>query len=53
MSFFFCSSGILEPEVVRARMAGGAVATLDVREGKISMVSDFMDVFSKEYDLLP
>lgn len=35
----------------RAKLISGTLATLDMKEGQIPVVSDFQDVLSKEYDL--
>lgn len=49
---FLYSSRILKPVVARARPIGGTLTTLDTKEGQIRIVSNFQDVFSKEYGLL-
>lgn len=49
---FYCGSRILKPAVARARPIDGTLNTLDGKKGQISIVSDFQDVFFKEYGLL-
>lgn len=49
---FLYGNRILKLIVTRERPTDGALATLDVKEEQITIVFDFQDVFSKEYDLL-
>lgn len=37
--------------MIRARPIGGALTTLDVRERQISVLSNFINVFTEEYGL--